>query len=516
MEYFSFNRDKNRICRLWFTCLLAVSLQFCKVNSENYLEDAFACVHDLSYRDQQEIKKVAQHYQKTPQDSLKLKALSFLICNSRHLESFNSLQLRTSIDQAFDSWSYGLLCDKVDFATFCEYILPNNISGEKSEDWRSLVHLRYDSLVAANRFSNCNHESLVTVINDDAINWFKFNDNDQNLSWSELIETKTGNCVSMAKLLTFAARTYGVPVAIDFTPIWGNVNGLGHTWNSIVLSDSASIPFMGAEKNPGIYSPFILVTDKSKPENDTFRRCGKVFRSCYSVQLDNLEFAVRGNKGKDLIPTALQGAQYKDVTQEYTPVTDLDLHLDAQQNLDFSFVFLSVFNYGNWIPVWWSRPDSSGRVTFKDMGRYIVYLPSYHSTEGTLPAGFPRFIRGNGEIEILKPSKEITTNISILYTQSIESEQIDILRLGLEYNKREALQVEIGRNKNRSTVTDGDRYTLYYWDLEGWNVCSVAFATNGVVQFTKVPSNALYKVTGKNSVGDERIFKVENGKQIWL
>lgn len=65
-----------------------------------------------------------------------------------------------------------------------------------------------------------------------------------------------------------------------------------------------------------------------------------------------------------------------------------------------------------------------------------------------------------------------------------------------------------------NAIEIGDEYELRYWD-NGWKSMGRQHAKNVYVKYKNVPQNALYHLKNHTKGTDERIFTIENGKQVW-
>jgi len=63
------------------------------------------------------------------------------------------------------------------------------------------------------------------------------------MSFSQLMASVRGSCDRMTELAAFAMRALGIPVSIDFTPVWPDRN-YGHAWNSVYDTTGIQIPFV--------------------------------------------------------------------------------------------------------------------------------------------------------------------------------------------------------------------------------------------------------------------------------
>lgn len=90
--------------------------------------------------------------------------------------------LQRRIEDALNQWHTSPFARELDFAGFCEYLLPYRIGTEEPEEW-----------------------------------------------WTDYLG-----------LTTYLCRSYGIPVATDYTPQWGN-HSQGHQWSALIQGGGAAV-----------------------------------------------------------------------------------------------------------------------------------------------------------------------------------------------------------------------------------------------------------------------------------
>jgi len=384
------------------------------------------------------------------------------------------------IDYAFKAWAEKPWARDFTFGEFCEYILPYRGSNEPLENWRQYFWNKYAGI-----------ESLMTnpadpieaakIINKDVMTYFTFDPRyyyhptDQGLS--EMLVNRLGRCEDMTNITIYAMRANGLAVTSDYTPYWAN-SGNNHAWNAIVTADGRVIPFMGAEANPGEYS--------------LWNKLAKVYRKMYSKQPDNLIFQPRK---QEKVPGWLAGKSYIDVTGDYVKTVDAMIRLEKSPPDSVDIAYICVFNDGQWQPIHWGRVETNN-VTFTKMGTGIAYLPAYYVNEDSLdPAGPPFVLGDTGAMTMLGASSTPKIDVSLISTtakvQQVSTDGIDTV-----------------------FFEAGTEYELFCWD-NGWQSLGKLEASGQPLNFTSVPSGRLYWLVAEGSNRDERIFAIEDGKQVW-
>lgn len=388
-------------------------------------------------------------------------------------------ELRGEVNYSVTTWTRRPWSKDISFDDFCNYMLPYRASNEPMERWRRTFIDRY-SYIASEMKDTTDPIEAAQIINDDLICWFDFDERfylhptDQGVE--EMIANKMGRCEDMANLAIFAMRSNGLAVTSDYTPYWANHSN-NHAWNALVMPDGRAIPFMGCERNPGKYNlPYQMA---------------KVYRKMFAKQPGTLG-AIKDADIK--VPRWLGGKTYRDVTSQYLDVSDPTIKLDPKPDRDTRYVYLTVFNSGDWKAIHWAEVDGE-KATFTDMGRQIAYLPMYYSDSTLSPAAYPFVLDSTGEMNMLRPEENDKTQVALLATDPFH-----------------------GEVAGKSHLTEGDEYELMYWHEDGeWCSLGKATATDGQpLTFDEVPLGALYWLVGVDSNrDDERIFTLENGVQVF-
>ncbi|HEY1055102.1 MAG TPA: hypothetical protein VGE24_08210, partial [Emticicia sp.] len=273
------------------------------------------------------------------------------------------------IDAAFKAWQMPW-AKELSFEDFCEYILPYKLVNEVPDSWMQQIQKSFKDIPIPTEDP---YEACL-LINSELKKRFKIRSIPVywDLNYTKLDKIRSGKCYQATQYSAYVMRAMGVPVVMDFTPLWGNMNG-GHEWNALIWNGKP-VPFVGSESDPG----------KTKVDLAMQRKRSKVFRHTYTIQKDGLQYLTQGTEE---IPQLFKDYYLKDVTREYIPVSDVEVMLN-KNNVNFNYVFLCVFNRQKWQPIYWAK-NNQGQAKFKDMGRKIAYLPVYYSGGELLPASEP-------------------------------------------------------------------------------------------------------------------------------
>lgn len=427
-----------------------------------------------------ELEKVLEHYSQNQADSLKLKSAIFLIENMpghhtftgpfleqyyarldsmkdtpyyekklfqiipfEHPHYSNDLQLREdvkcikadflihNIDLAFRQWQTYPWLEGTDFDTFKEYLLPYRVENEPLDYWRdSISHFQRRLEDYANLYEDCRY-SIISMRNKfyvySALYGRKIPDPD--------LQNYKIECIPVSKLQMFVYRTIGIPAAIDFIPHFANRNGR-HYWAAAI--------------DPNLNSFQIFQADIYK--------AAKIYRRTFSHN------PVAHPKGNEYIPAFFRDPFNKDVTDLYLPTTDISVHHPG--NINARHVYLSIFNDLIWKPISCNKV-SGKRSNFTNMGRDVVYLPSYYNENEELrPLTNPIAVYSDGHQQTLKANKDSVQTMILNRKYSYNSER-DYWASNLIGSRIEVADREDFKNADtlfQITEKTGSQYQYFYPD----------------------------------------------------
>ena len=321
--------------------------------------------------------------------------------------------LITDIDFAFKAWKTPPWSRNVGFDDFCDFILPYRVRDEQVQCWRPGCYDDYTRM--AKRYPHpdsplhifwsmswdLGYETNFTLYFN---KYFPFPK-----SFNDVLLGKIGGCETTSFFSVSAMRAAGLPVSSDFIPQWGNVNS-GHylmhlvdhapvrqkvtninrpvnTWSLIEWSinyDEHRHHFTPDELPPGMDIQYIYTVPK-------------IYRYTYSVNED-LAGIYCCLPEKEISPY-FRGANFKDITSEYIDCSDFSLRI-SETFKKFRIAYLCAFDISGWKPVA-IKAITKGQALFKDLGRYVVYLPAVFQDDHFIPAANPFFIDSSGIVHTL-------------------------------------------------------------------------------------------------------------------
>jgi hypothetical protein len=381
-----------------------------------------------------------------------------------------------NIEDSYQSWQLPW-AKHLSFDDFCQYLLPYKIVNEQPLRWRPFFRKKYQWVIDSAK-SNPNPIKVANLINNDLKKWFNHINVDLpfDLSYEDLMGIKSGKCPQEIELAAYAMRSLGLPVVLDGVPLWAN-RSFRHDWNALVVQGQ-SFPFLGTEGNIGQYK-----IETARPNAIESRRA-KVYRTTYMTQ--PLSLGALAPEGED-IPALFNNTRFIDVTNIYVPVSDVTIPLNKKAG-SYSHIYLCVFNNLKWQPVDWAPNHNHEKVTFKNIGRNIAYLPMVMEETSLVPAGNAFTLGMQGKIEFLTP------NVNLVKNAIFDRKYPD--------------------NNGSNKVIVGNHYELFYWNGQ-WVSLGKSTATRNTIQYNHIPDNALLWLRCLDKGFQERIFTIKHTNVRW-
>ncbi|WP_214073569.1 discoidin domain-containing protein [Mucilaginibacter sp. dw_454] len=303
------------------------------------------------------------------------------------LKELKAEQLISNIDAAFKEWGERPWAKSYDFEQFCNYVLPFRIDDEAPCYNRMDIYKKF-SFILDSKKQKLDVVAACALVNDELIKegWVLSNRATflPHYNADTLIKYRTGSCREMVDLGIYTMRSLGIPVTFDFLPHWP-YRRQGHSWDVVINEKGKAIPFLAAEDDPG-----------TPHRPGTVR--GKVYRHTFIA--NPLSLAGVANESETL-PELMDDPYTMDVTDEYAKVHTVKLVLNRiNNNAKTRLAYLSVFDDEKWQPIAWSKLVGQSAVFDKVEGG-IVFMPSYFSRNGVVPANPPFILNKDGSIHDL-------------------------------------------------------------------------------------------------------------------
>ncbi|TWT45935.1 hypothetical protein RAS1_23710 [Phycisphaerae bacterium RAS1] len=387
------------------------------------------------------------------------------------LQTITADTLSENIELAFEAWRTRPWARALTFTAFLEHVLPYRGSNEPINSTRRTLLDRYADLPGRMKDASDMAEAA-RLIETDVSAWVGFDElyylHPTDQSFEEMSQRRKGRCEDITNMQLYALRACAVAVASDYTPWWADRDN-NHAWS-------------------------VALDARGRGRAGLSNRAAKIYRKTYSRSADSLG-AIR--RPDEAVPPTLTSSHVIDATDQYLPVSDVVVQLDQPHAEGTRFAYLCVFNGGEWRPIHWGRiaPGSAARTVFTRMGRNIAYLPAYFEEGEVRPAAPPFILTPAGTIRLLDadaPATSVELSATIPTTPDADTR----------------------RDKPLIAVESGKTYELFAWQ-NGWRSLGRKIAGREPVSFDAVPAGRLLWLVADGSRKLERIFTIEEGRQVF-
>ena len=334
-------------------------------------------------------------------DPLISPASNFYSSTIPDLQFIDDKSLIHHIETALRIWRESLWASHLDFDEFCEWLLPYKVQEiQPVDDWMDYLSPYFDTRLktigycdiyknsvsrACRMVNDCMRETIQPAV-------IEVSYSPVALNMKTRANIPIGRCSHYVALATAVMRSKGIPVGIDFTPIWGYRN-LGHEWNVLLDKNGRTIPFDAMGSNPG---------DALKPDE----RMGKVFRYTFAPNPKIMTLLKSGS----FVPATFKSPFIKDVTAEYLP--GLDLKIDLPR-IEDGYVYLALSNRNGWTPVDFSEVKSR-KACFSNVGTGNIYAILRYRPDGRHEViGEPFLLHVDGSRQFFTPDESDTITVNL-------------------------------------------------------------------------------------------------------
>lgn len=306
-----------------------------------------------------------------------------------------------NIDRAFNQWKTIPWCRNLDFEQFCELLLPYKVTETQSLTpwWNEYNDIVSDSL---DRMSSCSLFRISSfqateVVNNALRQHFDRDPEDYEIPQlfyrpMTRLRIPFGTCDELCQAGLSAFRATGIPVAMDYVPVWGYGNR-GHTWGVVHAPNGKDIPFV-----PIFMSPYV-----QHKVNETI---AKVYRRTYARNKD----LVKVNSSGEWIPPLFRNIFQQDVTARYADVCDLTIKIpDAASK----YVYLCTSSRATWKPIDIAEVKH-GKASFSNVGKGCVFIVvSYDKTGTQHPLTLPLKLDRDGTLTTMEARQDSLINVRL-------------------------------------------------------------------------------------------------------
>jgi hypothetical protein len=381
------------------------------------------------------------------------------------LEAIRADFLIENIDLAFEAWRGHPWAREIPFDVFCETILPYRGSEEPLVPWRRACRERLSGVCAG--LETRDPAEAGRAVLGAAGKWIGFDEiyylHPTDQGYDEMCRTGLGRCEDISNMMAYAARASAALCATDYTPAWADRDN-NHAWE-------------------------VLLDARGRGKAPLTHRAAKIYRKTFSIQRGSLGAI----KGDEPAPRWLSSTHFRDVTGEYLETTDVTITPPRPEGR--RFLYLSVFNGGEWVAIHWADRAALDAWTFTAMGRGVAYLPAWHDGEDLLPGAPPLLLLEDGTVRQLPGAGAKTTLLATATSPRKTSPDTNV-------------------TTPVSYLARGKAYELFRWD-DGWKKEGEGVAGEGPLVFEGLPEDGLYWLVEQGSRKLERIFTIEDGAQRW-
>ncbi len=448
----------------------------------------------LAGENQQQLKRMLEHYQHSESDKQKLKAARFLIGNmpghfsydstyavcyrpvidainkmtnsglpmkaigkkanllldsliaiyplsliySKGVDDLHQIQsdmLINNIDLAFEYYNKNPFKDSILFNDFLEYVLPYRLqNGYCLENWRSYFTHNY-SLNENARDVHQLCDSLLYNFRHIRNGW-GVADQYPYIKLNDYLKSQITRCSQRCWFNGLLLRSFGIPVAIDFVPSC-RVHQSGHEWNTLKLKDGI-YPFEPFWQDSLRYLKAVYSGKKEHPTIGPIR-FSKVYRKTFKMNISELlEHAL---KTEEDIPPFFRNPFIRDVSNEYFQTYGLEVPIIKDvADLDYAYACVLGVNQ-TWLPVDFGKIRRN-KIGFRSLGAGIAYLPCRYESGTLTPVAYPILLNDDGSPSVLCPD---TTHL-----RELRIAQVAYPRPGLNYDKKAFNGVTIEASNDRN------------------------------------------------------------------
>ena len=314
----------------------------------------------------------------------------------RHVQSNYLIQ---EINRSFQAWQRNVYAKNASFDDFCEYVLPyRRMNGLVADHARDTFYQRHADKYYIMKGKHWLEETDSLLYEYQHLMHSGFRGTRILVQRAETFERlRYGLCMHRCWYNSVLLSSLGMPVAVDFVPAWGNRNS-SHTWN-VMLVDGHSYAFEAFWDNDRWKYKRIYNNRNIDHLWGRFR-LPKVYRYTYSNHIEGP--VADGRVSREDIPPLFLNIKKKDVSDEYFEPHDVTLELTEQAPEGARYAYLAVFGNQQWHPVQWGRIEHGNSVTFRGMGKDMVYLPVYYRHGRIIAAGSPFKLEEDGSMRMLQ------------------------------------------------------------------------------------------------------------------
>lgn len=317
--------------------------------------------------------------------------------------------LINNINFSYEIWKTSKWKNEVDFQTFCNYILPYRVMGEKPEKgWKEFLYSTYSPLIKnitdLKKAFYLVHDSIEKQLKPAAYNY------PYQLNPYEMHNIMKGGCMQRCIYEVAVMRSLGIPAVIDGIDCWANYSKNGHTGVALVTKNGTYTVAKNdscARKNNRIdASVFELKkpVPSGFPYDTTFqKKCAKVIRYHYAFQSNYY----KDKNAPENIYQHFSDTHIEDVSAAYGLTSELSFPVQKEE-----YCYICTYRTGRgWLPIAFTKAKN-GYYTFKNLGDSIVYLPVFYNNKKMKVLSNP-ILAINNNRKILQPNATVRETVTL-------------------------------------------------------------------------------------------------------
>lgn len=389
-----------------------------------------------------ELEKAIAHYEKTPADSLKLKAVKFLIENmpghyTLHGDRIDAIRKQSEAmfhkcyDEYTDNTGVKQRKDVYNNLYFSRKVLDvltshsfNNIDNSKRDEDITTITAEYlishiDAMFRIKDNAPWLHDIPFDYFLEYLLPYrFEYEEIDSRIVsikqpeiYSILIKYGEDFNRSILKAGSFLNSEEYLDVDREFINKYINIDFENNCFGAFtiemmrlrIMGIPTALDFIPAHpnRNGRHYWCKIISPEAKDGELNIFKNYSapKIYRRMYSKH-QNFE-----QTDSEFMPELFKNPFYKDVTSEYLKSSDIVIENIKKFDKSPVYAYLTVFNNKKWEPIAISS-FKEDNILFKDMGRNILYLPIYYKGNIKHSFNYPFILNSSGNIQYLVPNTE--------------------------------------------------------------------------------------------------------------
>ena len=288
------------------------------------------------------------------------------------------------VREALKTWTESPWHGDISFNVFCKYILPYKIDKEPFVSWRKYYWDKYSFLL----IDSLDKESTFRKIYEFEKNNFPVIDTYFPYEQDPILldNLHGGNCRQRAFHMAYVMRALGLPVAVDYTPIWANYGENGHYWVSLINRDEKVTLFYnyidGAYERSNINYKDANFTSSI----DSLKKISKIYRLSFEEVKDTWKH------DDEIQYDYLNNNHIYDVTAHYGGITTNNL-VNVSSDL-FSNLFVCTYSQKTgWTPVGKAKRLDAKTIDVGPLYNDNIIIVSEYKGGSFIPISSPFWIR---------------------------------------------------------------------------------------------------------------------------